>query len=155
MTNNTVSPAPDGATDENVSLPLPAGYQPSNNEKYMSVLQLEYFRRLLLRWREDILQESQQTLGHLQSESLAEPDRVDRASLETNTGVELRTRDRYRKLLGKIEAALQRIEEGTYGYCEKTGNAIGIERLQARPVATLCLEAQEVHEREEQRERAP
>jgi DnaK suppressor protein len=125
---------------------LPEGYKPSENEEYMSKMQLEYFRQKLLKWREDLLAESRETLNHLKEEIWNEPDLNDRASVETETTTELRTRDRYRKLIDKIESALLRIEKGGYGYCEDTGEEIGIKRLEARPVATLCIEAQERHE---------
>ncbi len=113
----------------------------------------EYFRQKLLRWKSELLRESDETLNHLQSESLAEPDLADRASLETDRSLELRTRDRERKLISKIDAALQRIEEGSYGYCEETAEPISIRRLEARPIATLSLEAQERHERLERTHR--
>ena len=115
----------------------------------MSERQLEYFRQKLLNWKEDILRESRETLSHLQSETENHPDIADRASSETDRALELRTRDRQRKLIAKIDEALQRIEEGVYGYCEETGEPIGLARLDARPIATLSLEAQERHERRE------
>ncbi|MFI4988824.1 MAG: RNA polymerase-binding protein DksA, partial [Alphaproteobacteria bacterium] len=113
----------------------------------MNELQREYFRRKLLHWREELLHESSLTLVHLQQESLSEPDIADRASLETDRSLELRTRDRERKLIAKIDDALRRIEEGTYGYCEETAEPISLRRLEARPIATLSIEAQERHER--------
>jgi len=119
----------------------------------MNELQREYFRQKLLRWREELLHESSQTLVHLQQESLAEPDIADRASLETDRSLELRTRDRERKLIAKIDEALRRIEEGTYGYCEETAEPISLRRLEARPIATLSVEAQERHERLERTQR--
>ncbi|HUA53060.1 MAG TPA: RNA polymerase-binding protein DksA [Candidatus Sulfotelmatobacter sp.] len=119
----------------------------------MSDLQLEYFRQKLLRWRAELLQESTETLNHLQAESLHQPDLTDRASMETDRALELRTRDRERKLISKIDAALQRIEDGSYGFCEETNEPIGIRRLEARPIATLSLEAQERHERLERTHR--
>lgn len=125
---------------------LSEGYKPSENEEYMSPRQLEYFRQKLLSWREDLLAESRETLNHLKEETWNESDLNDRASVETETTLELRTRDRYRKLIDKIELALERINKGGYGYCEETGEAIGLKRLEARPVATLCIEAQERHE---------
>lgn len=125
---------------------LPEGYQPSENEEYMNPLQLEYFRKKLMLWKEELLDESRETIKHLQEENWNEPDLNDRASLETDTATELRTRDRYRKLIDKIDHALRMIEEGKYGYCEDTGEEIGIKRLEARPIATLCIEAQERHE---------
>lgn len=125
---------------------LPLGYKPSENEKYMHPMQLEYFRQKLSNWREELLEESRETLTHLKEEIWNEPDLNDRASVETETTIELRTRDRYRKLIDKIESAIARIDKGEYGYCEETGKKIGIRRLEARPVATLCIEAQERHE---------
>ena len=125
---------------------LPDGYKPSENEEYMSPMQLEYFRQKLLNWREELLRESRETLDHLRSENWNESDITDRASIETETSIELRTRDRYRKLIDKIEEALARIDNGGYGYCEETGNPIGVRRLEARPVATLSIEAQTRHE---------
>lgn len=129
---------------------LPEGYFPSDDEEFMNEQQLEYFRRKLLGWKHDILRESSQTLQHLKEEGgLNEPDIADRASAETETALELRARDRERKLLNKIEAALYRIDEGSYGFCEETGEPISLRRLEARPIATLSLEAQERHERRE------
>ncbi len=122
------------------------GYKPSNGEKYMNLQQLEYFRQKLLEWKSSLLEESRETLTHLKEENWNEPDLNDRALIETDTAIELRTRDRYRKLLDKIEEALVRIEKNEYGYCEETGEPIGLKRLEARPVATLCIEAQERHE---------
>ncbi|MBL8596830.1 MAG: RNA polymerase-binding protein DksA [Devosia sp.] len=126
-----------------------AEYRPSENEPFMNPRQREYFRRKLENWREDILRESRETLDNLQEESQNHPDMADRASSESDRALELRTRDRQRKLISKIDAALKRIEDGTYGYCEETGDPIGIARLDARPIATLSLEAQETHERRE------
>ncbi len=125
------------------------GYRPSEDEPFMNPAQLEYFRQKLLNWREDILRDSRETLESLQEESVAHADLADRASSESDRTLELRTRDRQRKLISKIDAALRRIEDGTYGYCEDTGEPIGLARLDARPVATLSLEAQEKHERRE------
>jgi DnaK suppressor protein len=125
---------------------LPAGYVPSENEPYMNDLQLEYFKRKLLAWKEELHNESRETMNHLREENWQEPDFNDRATVETDTAIELRTRDRYRKLLDKIDAALRRVEKGEYGYCEETGEPIGLKRLEARPVATLSIEAQERHE---------
>ena len=119
----------------------------------MNPVMREYFRNKLLAWREELLRESSETLQHLQSESLAEPDIADRASLETDRSLELRTRDRERKLIAKIDMALQRIEDGTYGYCEETDEPISLRRLEARPIATLSIEAQERHERMERTQR--
>lgn len=128
---------------------LPKGYHPTENEKYMNTKQLEYFRQKLLAWREELLSESQETINNLKEENWREPDLSDRASLETEAGVELRTRSRYLKLIGKIDAALKRIENGEYGFCEETGEPIGLKRLEARPIATMTVEAQERHERME------
>ena len=124
-------------------------YAPSDDEEYMSSEQLNYFRILLLEWRKSILSAAESTLQLLQDGPIREPDLNDRASSETDWGIELRTRDRQRKLIAKIDAALKRIEDGTYGYCEETGDPIGLARLDARPIATLSLEAQELHERRE------
>ncbi len=115
----------------------------------MNPVQLEYFRQKLLRWRAELLFEASQTLTNLSSESLHRPDQMDRAQIESNAALDLRTRDRERKLLQKIEAALRRIEDGSYGYCEETGDPISIARLEARPIASLSLHAQEQHERME------
>lgn len=124
-------------------------YRPTESEPFMNDRQKEYFRRKLVEWKSDILKESKYTLEQLQEESLHLPDIADRASSETDKAIELRTRDRQRKLISKIDAALRRIETGDYGYCEETGEPIGIRRLEARPIATLSLEAQERHERSE------
>ncbi len=124
-------------------------YHPSESEPFMNDRQKEYFRRRLLQWKEDIVRESKETLQNLQDDSLALPDIADRASTETDRALELRTRDRQRKLIAKIDAALQRLEDGTYGYCEETGEPISLRRLDARPIATLSIEAQERHERRE------
>jgi DnaK suppressor protein len=128
-------------------------YRPSEDEEFMNPMQLEYFRQKLLRWRSELLAESTETLQHLKEESLLKPDITDRASLETERAIELRTRDRERKLIAKIDAALARIEDGSYGYCEESNEPIGIRRLEARPTATLSLEAQERHERMERTHR--
>jgi DnaK suppressor protein len=125
---------------------LPEDYKPSEKEKYMNPMQLEYFRQKLIGWKNELLSESRQTIDHLSEENWQEPDINDRASLETDTTLELRTRDRYRKLLDKIDNALEKVEAGEYGYCEETGDEIGIRRLEARPIATLTVEAQERHE---------
>jgi DnaK suppressor protein len=132
---------------------LPPDYRPSEDEPFMSPMQLEYFRQKLLRWRAELLQDSSETVQHMQEESLHQPDLTDRASLETDRALELRTRDRERKLITKIDLALRRIEEGSYGYCEETNEPIGVRRLEARPIATLSLEAQERHERLERTHR--
>ena len=126
-----------------------AEYRPTENEPFMNPRQREYFRRKLENWKEDILRESRETLENLQEESQNHPDMADRASSESDRALELRTRDRQRKPISKIDAALKRLEDGTYGYCEETGDPIGIARLDARPIATLSLEAQEMHERRE------
>ena len=128
---------------------LPHGYRPSDDEAFMNERQREYFRRKLVAWKEDILRESRETIQNLQSEPTPNADLADRASSETDRAIELRARDRQRKLIAKIDAALQRIEEGTYGYCEETGEPIALKRLDARPIATLSIEAQERHERRE------
>ena len=132
---------------------LPADYRPSENEPFMNPVMREYFRQKLLRWRSELLQESSETLVHLQTETVPEADITDRAATETDRFTELRTRDRERKLIGKIDSALRRIEDGSYGYCEDTGEPIGVRRLEARPIATLSLEAQERHERIERTQR--
>lgn len=128
---------------------LPQGYKPSEDEPFMNEHQIEYFRLKILNWRDDILNGSTETIHHLQEENHNEPDLNDRASSETNRSIELRTRDRERKVLSKIDAALKRIEDGSYGYCEETGEPISLARLEARPIATLSIEAQEQHERRE------
>ena len=124
-------------------------YRPSDDEPFMNPRQREYFRAKLNAWKDDILRESRETLENLQEESQNHPDMADRASSESDRSLELRTRDRQRKLISKIDAALKRIDDGTYGYCEETGDPSGIARLDARPIATLSLEAQEMHERRE------
>jgi DnaK suppressor protein len=124
-------------------------YRPSEDEPFMNERQREYFRRKLLAWKEDLLKESRETLVVLQSENENHPDLADRASSETDRAIELRARDRQRKLISKIEAAIERLDEGTYGYCEETGEPISLKRLDARPIATLSVEAQERHERRE------
>jgi DnaK suppressor protein len=125
------------------------GYRPTDSEPFMNDRQREYFRRKLRHWKNEILREAQTTLVALQSESENHPDLADRASSETDRAIELRARDRQRKLIAKIDAALARIDEGTYGFCEETGEPIALKRLEARPIATLSLEAQERHERNE------
>ena len=137
---------------ESVAVALPPvaeGYRPQEGEEFMNPRQLEYFRQKLLDWKEDILKESRETVTHLQTETENHPDLADRASSETDRALELRTRDRQRKLISKIEDAIRRIEDGSYGYCEETGEPITLARLEARPIATLSLEAQERHERRE------
>jgi DnaK suppressor protein len=124
-------------------------YRPTQKEPFMSERQREYFRQKLLNWREDILKEAKETLQHLQDENQNHPDLADRASSETDRAIELRARDRQRKLIAKIDAAVKRIDDGSYGYCEETGEPISLKRLEARPIATLSIEAQERHERRE------
>jgi DnaK suppressor protein len=124
-------------------------YRPSDKEPFMNERQREYFRAKLLAWREDILKEAKETLQHLQEENQNHPDLADRASSETDRAIELRARDRQRKLIAKIDEALARIDDGTYGYCKETGEPISLRRLEARPIATLSVEAQERHERRE------
>ena len=128
---------------------LPSGYMPSSDEPFMNERQKEYFRRKLVAWKQELLDQSAETLEGLQDSGRNVPDIADRASEETDRAIELRTRDRQRKLVSKIDAALRRIETGDYGYCEMTGEPISLKRLDARPIATLTLEAQERHERRE------
>ena len=128
---------------------LPPDYKPSQDEEYMNELQVEYFRQKLLNWKKSLVNQSQDTLDDLRQGGLNQPDDIDRASLETDKALDLRTKDRARKLISKIDDALARIENGTYGFCEETGDPIGLERLEARPVATFSIEAQERHERME------
>tara|TARA_B100000214_G_C23757946_1_gene530876 strand:- start:167 stop:574 length:408 start_codon:yes stop_codon:yes gene_type:complete len=130
---------------------LPKNYKPTQKEKFMNAKMKEYFKQKLINWKSELLRESSQTLSNLQNENEAKPDITDRASEEIDRSFELRTRDRERKLINKIDSALNRIEDGSYGYCEETGEPIGIKRLEARPVATLSLEAQEMHEKAEKR----
>jgi len=122
---------------------LPKNYRPSDSEEYMSPKQVEYFRQKLLNWRQELIEESQETINNLRGEVRDVGDEAERASRETENSLELRTRDRYRKLLGKIDQALSRVDDGSYGFCEETGEEIGLARLEARPIATLCLDAQE------------
>jgi DnaK suppressor protein len=128
---------------------LPDSYRPSANEEFMSPVQLAYFRQKLLCWKEEILRESQGTMASLKSGPIREADVTDRASSETDWAIELRTRDRQRKLISKIDSALRRIDTGDYGFCEVTGEPISLARLEARPIATMTVEAQERHERNE------
>ncbi|AHI26625.1 MULTISPECIES: RNA polymerase-binding protein DksA [Komagataeibacter] len=128
---------------------LPPDYRPSDDEEFMNPQQVEYFRLKLLKWRADLLKEADETLASLSEGGIHEADITDRASVETDRALELRTRDRARKLISKINQALLRVEAGTYGYCEETGEPIGLKRLEARPIATLSIEAQERHERME------
>ena len=134
------------ALSENIDL---ADYVPSETEEFMNPRQRAYFRSKLIAWKTEILREARETLDHLAEESANHPDLADRASSETDRAIELRARDRQRKLISKIDAALQRIDDGTYGYCEETGEPISLKRLDARPIATLSIEAQERHERRE------
>src|SRR4051812_5191651 len=138
-----------GATRVQMTAEKNRNYRPSDKEPFMNERQREHFRDKLLSWRDEILKEARETLQHLQDENQNHPDLADRASSETDRAIELRARDRQRKLISKIEAALTRIEDGTYGFCEETGEPIAIRRLEARPIATLSLEAQERHERRE------
>lgn len=137
----------------NMAVELPEGYKPSEDEEYMNPMQLEYFRQKLLTWRDQLMTESDSTINHLREENWQEPDINDRATLESDAALELRTRDRYRKLINKIDKALKRINDGDYGFCEETGDEIGLKRLEARPIATLTIEAQERHERLERVQR--
>ena len=131
---------------------IPKNYKPTKKEKFMNAKMKNYFKLRLINWKKDLLKESSQTLSNLQKEeNSAKPDLTDRASEEIERSFELRTRDRERKLINKIDSALRRIDEGSYGYCEETGEPIGIRRLEARPVATLSLEAQEMHEKKEKK----
>lgn len=132
---------------------IPPNYHPSEDEVFMNPMQREYFRQKLVDWRNQLFRDNGDTLASLQRESLAKPDMADRAMLETERSLVLRTRDRERKLVGKIDTALRRIEEGTYGYCEATHDQISLRRLEARPIATLSIEAQEQHERAERTHR--
>lgn len=131
------------------SIILPPDYKPSADEEYMSDMQLEYFRQKLENWKKSLVNKSQDTLDDLKQGGLNQPDEIDRASLEADKSLDLRTKDRARKLIAKINEALERIQDGEYGYCEETGEPIGLERLEARPIATLSIEAQERHERME------
>ena len=132
-----------------MGIELPAGYRPSESEPFMNERHREYFRRKLLRWKDEILRESRETIQNLQAETVPNADLADRAATEAERQLELRTRDRQRKLIAKIDLALRRLEEGSYGFCEETGEPISLKRLDARPIATLSLEAQERHERNE------
>ena len=136
-----------------MAVTLPPNYRPTEDEPFMNDKMREYFRQKLMRWRDELMRETGETISHLQEESLASPDLADRASSETDRALELRTRDRGRKLLTKIDDALVRIDEGSYGYCEETEEPISIGRLEARPIATLSVEAQERHERIERTQR--
>jgi DnaK suppressor protein len=132
-----------------MSVVIDEEYRPREDEAFMNERQREYFRQKLLQWKDDILREARETLQHLQDENQNHPDIADRASSETDRAIELRARDRQRKLIAKIDSALDRIDDGSYGYCEETGDPISLKRLEARPIATLSIEAQERHERRE------
>ncbi|WAC25908.1 MULTISPECIES: RNA polymerase-binding protein DksA [unclassified Ancylobacter] len=132
-----------------MSVEIDQEYRPREDEPFMNERQREYFRQKLLAWKDDILREARETLQHLQDENQNHPDIADRASSETDRAIELRARDRQRKLIAKIDSALERIDDGSYGYCEETGEPISLKRLEARPIATLSIEAQERHERRE------
>lgn len=136
-----------------MAIELPLDYKPSEDEPFMNERQLEYFRRKLSSWREQLLKESSETICNLQTENVSEPDIVDLASNEVDRAIELKSRDRERKLINKIEEALRRIEDGKYGYCEETGDPISLKRLDARPIVTLSIEAQERHEKRERLQR--
>ena len=138
---------------ETSSTILPPDYRPTEKEKFMNPVMLEYFRQKLIRWRAELLLESNETIKEMQEDNLQKPDIADRASAETDHALELRTRDRERKLISKINAALEKIDDGNYGFCEETGEPISVPRLEARPIATLSLEAQERHERKERTQR--
>ncbi len=144
-----LDPGPEKGNTMKAETFLPEDYRPAEDEPFMNERQLEYFRRKLLAWKSELLAESKETLEGLQDSSRNIPDVADRASEETDRAIELRTRDRQRKLVAKIDSALRRIEEGEYGYCEVTGDPISLKRLDARPIATMSLEAQEKHERRE------
>ncbi len=131
------------------SIILPPDYKPSADEEYMCDLHIEYFRKKLENWKKSLVNQSQDTLDELRMGGLNQPDEIDRASLETDKSIDLRTKDRARKLISKINEALERIEDGSYGFCEETGEPIGLDRLEARPIATYSIEAQERHERME------
>ena len=146
-------PKPSGIGKKAKRVVLPSGYQPTESEPFMGARMREYFRQKLLKWRGELVRESEETLQSLQEGGIVEPDIADRASIETDRSLELRTRDRARKLIVKIDEALERVEKGTYGYCEETGEPIAISRLEARPIATLSIEAQERHERMERTHR--
>lgn len=132
---------------------IPLDYRPSEDEEYMNPMQLAYFKAKLIAWKEELSENTKATVENLKNDSLRTPEAMDRISLETETSIELRTRDRMRKLISKIDSALRRIEEGEYGYCDETGDPIGLGRLEARPVATMTVEAQEKHERHEKSHR--
>ena len=137
----------------NVPIVVPEGYRPLDKEEFMNPVQVEYFRQKLLHWKNELLSDASETLNNLSEENLQKPDVTDRAQVESDTSIRLRTRDRERKLLSKIESALRRIEDGSYGYCEETDEPISLKRLEARPIASLSLDAQERHERNEKTHR--
>jgi len=139
--------------DLNSPIVLPEGYVPSDKEEFMNPMQVEYFRQKLLKWRQELLSDANDTLNTLSEENFQLPDITDRAQMESDASLQLRTRDRERKLLSKIESALRRIEDGSYGYCEETDEPISLKRLEARPIASLSLDAQERHERMEKSHR--
>ena len=139
--------------DLNSPIVLPEGYVPSDKEDFMNPMQVEYFRQKLLKWRQELLSDANDTLTTLSQENFQMPDSTDRAQMESDASLQLRTRDRERKLLSKIESALRRIEDGSYGYCEETDEPISLKRLEARPIASLSLDAQERHERMEKSHR--
>ena len=143
------SPQTKSIVNLNSPIVLPEGYTPSDKEEFMNPMQIEYFRQKLLKWRSELLSEANGTLSELSEENFQKPDITDRAQMESDASLQLRTRDRERKLLSKIEAALRRIEDGSYGYCEETDEPISLKRLEARPIASLSLDAQERHERME------
>src|SRR6202000_1696940 len=146
------NPGPSGVAyrrDMRMGIQIAASYRPTDTEPFMNEKQREYFRRKLNNWKDEILRESRETIQHLQAEAVPHADLADRASTEAERQLELRTRDRQRKLIAKIDSALRRLEDGTYGFCEETGDPISLKRLDARPIATLSIEAQERHERRE------
>ncbi len=143
------APREGGRSADIVAQTVTKEYRPSDDEAFMNERQREYFRKKLMTWKGEILEESRSTIASLQQDTVAEPDLADRATSETDRALELRTRDRQRKLIAKIDEALRRIDDGSYGYCEETGEPISLSRLEARPIATLSLEAQERHERRE------
>ena len=149
MTESHSETGPNKGKNMKAEVFLPEDYRPAEDEPFMNARQVEYFRRKLMTWRDELLDESRGTVAVLQDDTRNIPDVADRASEETDRALELRTRDRQRKLISKIDSALRRIEEGEYGYCEKTGDPISLKRLDARPIATMSLEAQERHERRE------
>jgi DnaK suppressor protein len=149
VANGNNAPAGTKSKPTHSNIVIPENYRPSDAEPFMSPLQRQYFRTKLLAWKEDILRQTRETLQGMHDETIQYADLADRATSEADRALELRARDRQRKLIAKIDAALARIEDGTYGYCEETGEPIGLKRLDARPIATLSLEAQERHERRE------